>query len=139
MSDEKMRILEMVREGKISASEGLELISALDENLSVTPSQKAGVSGRFLRVRVSGEKGMKVNVNIPIELIKIASRLAGVGFSFIPPEARAEMDKKGIDLTKMDIEEMVRLIDEGMADMHLVDADIDDPKEGKIKVEVYVG
>lgn len=138
MSDEKIRILAMVQEGRITASEGLDLINALEDNQIPAPPPPVRPSGRFLRVRVNGEKGMKVDVNIPIELIKIASRLAGVGLSFIPQKARAEMEKKGIDLARIDIEEMVRLIDEGMADMHLVDVDIDDPKEGKMKVEVYV-
>jgi len=138
MNDEKIRIMEMVKEGKITASEGLELISALEDGEGTAPAPLTRTSGRFLRVRVSGEKGMKVNVNVPLELIKIASRLAGVGLGLIPKEARDEMEKKGIDLAKIDFEEMVRLIDEGMADMHIVDVDIDDPKEGKMRVEVYV-
>ena len=81
---------------------------------------------------------MKVNVNVPLKLIKAASKLAGFGMSFIPQEARTEMEKKGIDITKVDLDELLRLIDEGLADTRLVDVDVDDPKEGKIKVEVYV-
>jgi hypothetical protein len=79
----------------------------------------------------------KVNINIPLNLLKVTSRLVGVGMGLIPEEARREMENKGIDLSKINFEELVNLIDQGMVDGKLVDVDTDE--EGKrTRVEVYV-
>lgn len=91
---------------------------------------------RFLRVIVTSSSGVqKANVNIPLGLVKVAVKF---GMGFIPEKARAEMLQKGIDLAQIDLDELVRLIDEGVSDGRLVDVDVDDPKEGRIRVEVYV-
>jgi DUF4097 and DUF4098 domain-containing protein YvlB len=139
MSDEKKRILEMIREGKITSSEGLELLAALDDDgVEQVRATKSKLSKRFLRVKVYTDKAVKVNVNIPLALIKVASKFATVGLKYIPDEARIEMEKKGIDLTQIDMEELVIAIEQGLVDEKLVDVDVDDPKEGKVRVEVYV-
>lgn len=135
MNSEKLKILKMVQEGKLNAEDSLELLNALEETTAKADSRAAG---RFLRVRVNGHHAKKVNVNIPLNLLKVASKLAGFGMSFIPQEAREEMEKKGIDLTKLDIEELVDLIEQGLSDGKLVDIDVDDPEEGRIQVEVFV-
>lgn len=135
MNSEKLKILKMVQEGKLNAEDSLELLNALEETTSKPDFRTAG---RFLRVRVNGHHAKKVNVNIPLNLLKVASKLAGFGMSFIPQEAREEMEKKGIDLTKLDIEELVDLIEQGLSDGKLVDIDVDDPEEGRIQVEVFV-
>ncbi len=138
MSDDKLRILELIQSGKLTASEGLDLLSAVEDSGEKSAKAPAATEGRYLRVRVSGEKGMKANVNIPLPLLKAAAKLAGVGVNLIPKEARTEMENKGIDLTRLDIDELVRLIDTGLSENKLVDVDVEDPKEGKIKVDVYV-
>jgi hypothetical protein len=48
------------------------------------------------------------------------------------------LKRKGIDLAKLDFEELVGLIGQGLADEKLVDIDINDPKEGPMRVEIYV-
>jgi DUF4097 and DUF4098 domain-containing protein YvlB len=138
MSDEKKRILEMIQEGKITSAEGLELLAALDDSVDQVKPLKTRLTKRFLRVKVYTDKAVKVNVNIPLALIKVASKFATVGLKYIPDEARAEMEKKGIDLTQIDMEELVNAIEQGLVDEKLVDVDVDDPKEGKVRVEVYV-
>ncbi|ACV63323.1 hypothetical protein Dtox_2519 [Desulfofarcimen acetoxidans DSM 771] len=137
MSNEKIKILEMVQNGTITATEGLELLKAIEDNdiKAVNPSN---ISGRFIRIRVSSGQHTKVNVNVPLSLLKVATKLADVGLKFIPEEARLEMEKKGINLQGINFEELVQLIDEGLVDGKLVDVDTDDPKEGRTKVEIYV-
>ncbi|SDH21113.1 SHOCT-like domain-containing protein [Desulfosporosinus hippei] len=144
MSSEKMKILEMVQEGKLTAVEGLDLLKAVDEgNSNKTSSQifeqnfvkKEGE--RFLRVRVQGEKTLKVNVNVPLTLIRSASKLVVYAMSFVPADKKAELEKKGLDLTDLDIEGLARIIDESL-DGKIVDVEVADPEEGRIKVEVYV-
>lgn len=138
MDSEKIKILEMLQNGKINSSEALELLNALDSGkASVKTFPSAKYANRFFRVHVDGEK-TKVNVNIPLNLVKATSKLIGSSMKFIPDEARMEMAKKGIDLSQIDVEELIRIIDEELVDGKLVDVEADDPKEGRVKVEVYV-
>ncbi len=138
MSEEKRRILEMIQEGKITASEGMGLLTALDEEALPPMRTSASPHKRFLRVKVYTDKAVKVNVNIPLALMKVASKFAGIGLKYIPDDARREMEKKGIDLTQIDVEELVSAIEQGLIEEKLLDVDVDDPKEGKVRVEVYV-
>lgn len=135
MSQEKLRVLELIQDGKVSASEGLELLKAMEEGEK--ESKPAGNGDRQFRIKVDGEK-TKVNVNIPMRLVKAASKFANLGINFIPQEARSEMDKRGIDISEIDFNELVDLIDQGLVDGKLVDIDVEDPKEGRMTVAVYV-
>ncbi|WP_425804069.1 hypothetical protein ACHOLT_19415 [Desulfitobacterium sp. Sab5] len=146
MSNEKMKILEMIQEGKLTASEGMDLLKAIEENSeeampspSLTEGEKHTPSAmdRFLRVRVIGEKTLKVNVNVPFSLLRSASKLVVYAMSFVPADKRAEFEQKGLDLQALDVEGLVRLVEESV-DGKIVDVEVADPQEGKIKVEVYV-
>lgn len=154
MSNEKMKILEMIQEGKLTAAEGMELLKAIEEGNSEANSEEsvpaslnttrdrgtgAGLSPmeRFLRVRVLGEKTLKVNVNVPFSLLRSASKLIVYAMSFVPADKRAEFEQKGLDLQALDVEGLVKLVEESV-DGKIVDVEVADPQEGKIKVEVYV-
>lgn len=138
MSEEKKRILEMIQEGKITPAEGLELLNAFDESAHPVKPLNQGSKKRFLRIKVYTDKAVKVNVNIPLALMKVASKFANMGMKYIPDEARQEMERKGIDLAQIDIEELISGIDQGILDEKLVDIDVDDPHEGKVRIEIYV-
>jgi len=137
MSDEKIKILEMIQNGKITATEGLELLKALDDSF-VKQADSVNISNRFLRIRITSGQNKKVNVNVPLSLLKVATKFASFGMKFIPEEARQEMQKRGIDLSEIDFDEMVQLIDQGLANGKLVDVDTDDEDQGHTKVEIYV-
>lgn len=148
MSSEKMKILEMIQEGKLSAAEGMELLKAIEEGNSYKEAEQLSENmfvkrdvlsdgGRFLRVRVVGEKMLKVNVNVPLSLIRSASKLVVYAMSFVPADKRVELEKKGLDLNEFDVEGLVRIIEESL-DGRIVDVEVADPEEGRIKVEVYV-
>lgn len=135
MSNEKLRILEMIEQGKISAMDGLDLLKAIESPVETKAKTSPNLSNRFLRVRVSGSTSVKkVDVNIPLSLVQVASNL----MKFIPKEAQDQMKEKGIDLSTIDFNEILHLIDEGLTDGKLVDVEINDEKEGEMQVEVYV-
>lgn len=136
MSQERLRVLELIQEGKVSAAEGLELLQAIEsgDKDAKPPTEN---HDRAFRVKVDGDK-TKVNVNIPMRLVRVASKFVGWGMNFVPPEARSEMDKRGIDLSEIDLNELVDLIDQGVVDGKLVDVEVDDPQEGHMTVAVYV-
>lgn len=148
MSSGKMKILEMIQEGKLTATEGMDLLKAIEEG--DTPKEAAQMvenelvkrSGfttgeRMLRVRVVGEKTLKVNVNVPLSLIRSASKLLVYAMSFVPADKLAELERKGFDLQALDVEGFARILEETL-DGRIVDLEVADPAEGKIKVEVYV-
>ena len=145
MDNEKMKILQLIQDGKITSAEGLELLNALQEAEKPEANFQAKVisndmKDRFLRVRVSGDgTGIKkADVNIPLSLLKIATKFMNVGMGMIPKEAREQMEEKGIDLAKIDFDELIMLIDQGLSDGKLVDVDLNDSEHGRLLVEVYV-
>ena len=153
MSSERMKILEMIQDGKLTAAEGMELLKAIDDESPAKSSAgsefeqmrreardavTSTVPGdRFLRVRVLGEKSLKVNVNVPLSLLRSASKLVVYALSFVPDEKRRELEQKGLDLQALNIEDLVRVVGETV-DGKIVDVEVEDPKEGRIKVEVCV-
>lgn len=83
--EERMQILKMIEEGKISAKEGAELIRAIDHNNQDERAEplRGATPARWFRVRVtdmtSGRN--KVNVNIPMGLVNVGIKM---GARFIP-------------------------------------------------------
>ena len=93
-SEERMKILKMIQEGKITAEEGAKLLAALRESRKEgreTVSMGRGSKG-WLRVRVTDMASgkTKVNVNLPMGLMEAGMR---IGAQYAPELA-------GIDLTK---------------------------------------
>jgi hypothetical protein len=82
-AEERMRILKMVQEGKITAEEGAKLLSALGRGPSPKKATRRKSSSRWLRVQVqdiaSGKS--KVNVNLPLSLVNAGMNIAA---QFIP-------------------------------------------------------
>jgi len=71
---EKLSILKMIEEGRVTAEEGLRLLEALD-----TPRRgPARPAARRLRVRVSelGTGRTRAQVNIPLDLVDLGLRWA---------------------------------------------------------------
>ena len=83
-SEERMQILKMIEAGTISASEGAELLRALEKDESSQPSEplKGASEPRWFRVRVTDTKTgkNKVNVNIPMGLVNVGMKM-GARFS----------------------------------------------------------
>jgi hypothetical protein len=84
-TQERLQILKMIEEGTISASEGADLLRALDKGKAAGPKTplKGTSPARWLRVRVSDltTGNNKVNVNIPIGLVNIGMKM---GLQFAP-------------------------------------------------------
>lgn len=147
MNNEKMKILEMIQEGKLTASEGMDLLKAIEEGNSPMEVERSTEKGlekkeilsgeRFLRVRVVGDKTLKVNVNVPLSLVRYASKLIVYAMSFVPADKRKELEQKGLDLEAIDVEGLARILEETL-DGKIVDVEVADPEEGRIKVEVCV-
>lgn len=82
--EERMKILKMVEEGKISAADGAQLLAALsDSRKPPAPPAPPGGPARWFRVRVTDLKTgkPKVNVNIPMGLVDVGIKM---GARFAP-------------------------------------------------------
>ena len=110
-AEERMRILKMIDEGKISAEEGAKLLSALSENRrgSNTPIQaRMPGAARWLRVRVTDvvTGRSKATVQIPLALIEsgmkigahFAPEVEGVYMPTIMEALRSGMTGKIVDV-----------------------------------------
>lgn len=91
-AEERMQILKMIEEGKISPEEGAKLLSALGKKQASAPAPPGMPEARWFRVRVSDpETGRsKVNVNIPIGLVNVGVKM---GARFIPEDADIDIEE----------------------------------------------
>jgi hypothetical protein len=104
MSEDRMRILNMLADGKVTAAEAERLLDALGAaprtEIAATPD---GAGPKYLRVQVekgrSDERDPKhVNIRVPLQLLRAGVRLQGI----LPPKARASLNEalaeQGVDL-----------------------------------------
>jgi hypothetical protein len=79
-TEERMKILKMIQEGKITAEEGAKLLAALRDSRSGPRPSTASQEGSrsWLRVRVTdmATGKTKVNVNLPIGLVDAGLNIA---------------------------------------------------------------
>ena len=95
-SEERLKILQMIQEGKISAEDGAKLLEALNKGGRgpILPSSPrgpgSGSDSRYLRVRVTNmDTGKaKVSVNLPLSLVDAGMSIAS---SFAPNVANADI------------------------------------------------
>jgi hypothetical protein len=103
MSDDRLRVLEMIQNKTITAAEGADLLKALDkadENLKPVAQKNAF---KMFKIKVISADGDKVNVQIPVEFAKIALT-SGKGF----------MKFDQIDDLNLDIDAILNMIETGM-------------------------
>jgi hypothetical protein len=110
-SEERMKILKMIEEGKLSAEEGTKLLTALSDKRPPVPPRAPGMPGapRWLRIRVTDVRSgrSKASVQIPLALVdagmKIGAHFApeveGVDMSNVLEAVRSGMTGKIIDVT----------------------------------------
>jgi len=124
-TEERMKILKMIEEGKLSAEEGAKLLSALSAAQSKAVAGAAGELGvgaaRWLRVRVTdiASGRSKATVQIPISLIDAGMK---IGAHFAP-----EID--GVEL-----DEVIAALRSGMTGKII---DVTDDEDGE-HVEIFV-
>ena len=122
MEAEKSQIHEMVRDGKLTVEEAQKIMDAMEQEDEGMPPATATKPPRFLRVRVKDEDGSKVNVSVPISLVRVL-------WKFIPRDAMRELEGHNID-----IDAILAAVNEG-AQGNLVDVEDEDGTKVEIIVE----
>jgi len=103
MSEESRQILEMLAEGKITAQDAERLLDKLTSSQTATAA--AGPSAetprkpkvKFLCVKVDGAEGDKVNIRVPLALVRTGVKLAAI----VPESVTHKLSTQGIDLSKL--------------------------------------
>jgi hypothetical protein len=136
MNEEKRKILEMLKEGKISVADAERLLAAVGEPEADAPTAPGGKPvWKYLRVLVEPGPGSesqdKVNIRVPMKLIR-----AGLKFAALIPQTAQDkvnlaLKEKGVnvDLTKIspqDLEDIVASLDDMTVEV-----------EGKDKVRIF--
>ncbi len=80
VSEERLRVLKMLQEGRISTEEATQLLEALEGGRSQPVQPMAGgrtVQGRWLRVRVTDTDTGKtrVNVRLPLNVVEAGMKM----------------------------------------------------------------
>ena len=150
MNEHRRQILQMLSEGKISADEAERLISAMEAPPAFSTLSDGGSSGtgkprpKYLRVLVDAEEGAngaydgptKVNVRVPMQLLRAGVRLAGLIPAQALHRANSAMQEKGvpIDLTQIKPENLEDLVEQ----LNDLTVDVDQKEAGaKVKVRVF--
>jgi len=121
VNEQRRQVLEMLAAGRITAEEADRLIAALDQPApTATATEQPKPKAKYLRVVVEssdqfgGEGPGKVNIRVPMQLLRAGVRLA----SLIPPQALAHANealrKQGIpfDLTQLRPQHIEELVDQ---------------------------
>jgi membrane peptidoglycan carboxypeptidase len=136
VNEQRRDILQMLTEGKITAEEADQLLAALNRDQPASPAADARPKGRpkYLRVVVDANDDdgpVRVNVRVPLQLLRAGVRLA----SLIPPQAlghaNEEMQKAGVpfDLSQLKPEQLEELVE------HLDDMTVEvDQRDAKVRV-----
>ena len=139
MNPDRRTVLQMLSDGKITADEAERLLSALDRNDpppagETRPNPSHNGAPKYLRVTVDAledAKPVKVNIRVPMALLRAGVRLT----SLIPESARDEVNrefaKNGVpfDIGQLKPENLDELVS------HLNDLTVDvDSAEAKVRV-----
>lgn len=137
MNEQRTDILDMLVEGKITAAEAERLITALERDQPPAPSSldtRPKGKARYLRLVVDtleNDEPGRINMRIPLQLLRAGVRLAAL----IPPRAleraNAELTKSGvpIDLTQLKPEQLEALVE------HLDELTVDvDQPDAKVRI-----
>lgn len=99
MDEERLRVLQMLKQGKITAEEAVGLLEAMDLPTDVAESDVPQTPAKWLRIRVTdlGSNKPKVMVNLPMKLVNWALK-TGNKFSSV---GGVDIDDMGVDLNEL--------------------------------------
>lgn len=120
--EEKMQILKMVEEGKITIEEGVNLLNALETETTQSTNKS---NAKWLKIKVHDpDEDSDVNITLPISFVNLGMKLA---YKFSP-----ELKETGLD--ESDFKDIYEAIKNG-AEGKLVDIKGEDGEVVEITVE----
>ncbi len=119
-TEERLQVLNMIKEGVVTPEEGLALLDAVGEDTEDVRFEPSRSGKKWLVIRVfdPSEKA-KVNLKVPLSLATFGLKMA---------------KKKSADLEGIDVDEIIQMIDGGN-EGSLVDIDTENGESVKIFIE----
>ncbi|MCP4641254.1 MAG: hypothetical protein GY851_12505 [bacterium] len=135
MSEERRRILDMLANGKVTVDEAERLMAAVGADAAepgAAPGTGPKHNPKYLRVVINEPKGDRVNVQVPVGLIRAGVKLA----SLIPQSARDEIDEKMREKgMEFDINNLTpEALDELTSELAELEVDIHSENGGTVRV-----
>jgi hypothetical protein len=144
IAEQRRQVLQMLADGQITTDDAEQLINALGPDTPPAPADagyslaKTKAGPRYLRVLVEspdnfgGEGPSKVNIRVPLKLLRAGVRLAGLMPPWALDHANTALHKKGLDfdlkqIRPQDVEELIE-------QLHDVSVDVDQPD---VKVHLF--
>ena len=111
MSDERLQILKMLEEGKITAEEASRLLEALktagaqdNGNSKVEAVWESPRKAKWMRIEVDERDGNRVRIKLPVAIVRAALRIGGGHLSIggfdsdeLGPELMDELEQALLD------------------------------------------
>lgn len=109
-TDDTRRILDMLREGKITVDEADRLLKAVtadapaDAAAAADPAADGRARPRWIRINIQkpssepGHKAKNVNIRVPIAVVKGGMRLGAIIGTFAGDKAARRMKAQGLDI-----------------------------------------
>ena len=138
MNEERKKVLEMLANGKITANEAERLLDALENKTAETSPQTALAKSldnlpQYLFVKVDSDDGDKVNIRVPLKLVKAGIKLQALLPQDAQDKINAKLSEKGINLEDFKAENFAEILDA------LTEFEINvDEKKGD-RVRIYCG
>lgn len=116
MNEERKKVLDMLAGGKISADEAERLINALENKTTETSPQTALSETldnlpRYLFVKVDAVDGDKVNIRVPLKLVKAGIKLQALLPQDAQDKINTKLNEKGINLDDFKAENFKDILD----------------------------
>ncbi len=123
-SNERTEILRLVETGKLTATEGIQMLNAMDKAPRLAPPVQPpqppiSTKGRWLRIRVTNltTQAPKVNVNLPLGLVsaglrigqRYAPELHGIDWDNLLDEIQQGANGKLVEVEDQDDNERVEI------------------------------
>ncbi len=125
LKEERLKILELLQEGKVTPEQAESLLAVLMEK-APTPNQPEAITAakkgpfRMLKIMVDSEDGDKVRVNVPVEFAKLLKK--------------GRFGNVNLDNLEIDLDSIIDMVQTGL-NGELVSVDTEDGDHVKIIVE----
>jgi hypothetical protein len=135
MNEERLRILNMLAEGKLSATDAEGLLAAMSDTKAPSPDAQAKLAApKYLRVQVQEHDGdnAKVNLRVPFNLIRAGVRLTALLPTGLHEPINKALRENGVDfdISKIKPENLEELV-EHLAELTV---DVDGGKGDKVRI-----
>ena len=135
MNEERKKVLDMLAGGKITADEAERLLDALGDKTKEASPQTALAETldnlpQYLFVKVDAVDGDKVNIRVPLKLIKAGIKLKALLPKDAQDKINVKLNEKGINIDDFAAENFKDILD-ALTEFEM---NVDDKKGDKVRI-----